>query len=733
MHCWLACVRIANADGFRIAQQASRLFYVVDSNLQRQRSIIHVLRIGRLHLLRDITPVNHTSMSHLLIRRAALLCVTAVFYVPVAAQVKEQVKPPSEAELQPIRELHKNLGTTIETLRGKQELQTRDGLALIADVAVFEKAASWMLRFKEFPKKDYVDQLRNVVEKGIARADKLQRGKTDWMLQPGITVRGYVSAIDRSVQPYAITLPEGVDPNAGFRWPLHVVLHGRADQMNEVNFIHRMDGKSLAKKDGRPEQTWIQLDVYGRGNNAYRWAGETDVFEAMADVKRRFRIDDNRITLHGFSMGGAGAWHLGMHHPSIWSSVGPGAGFVDYYRYQKKDPNNANDRLSEPQHSTLGIYDSIDYALNAFNVPVCTYGGEKDAQLLAGASMTEAAKQLGVTIKLIVGPNMGHAFDPESQKEFMAFHIEKSVSGKPRFGERKHVRFTTQSLRYNACDWVTIEEVDHVYEPATIDAKVNDDGDVEITTSNVGAFRLNRDVATDAIIDGKVLDCRSAAGGLLPDVYFVKTSSEWQGLDYEESRGFSNNPDRHKRHGLQGPIDDAFMSSFVCVRGTGKPWNETSQQWADWTLGRFSKEFAQWMRGDIQMVDDSAVDKKLLMNNHLILFGDPASNSVLKKIVSDLPVEWTKEHIRIGQQEWSPADHGLSLIFPNPLNPAKYVVVNSGHTFHDKEFRSTNAMLFPRLGDIAVQKFAAGESGDFAEQTVWADVFDANWRLKSPK
>jgi len=88
--------------------------------------------------------------------------------------------------------------------------------------------------------------------------------------------------------------------------------------------------------------------------------------------------------------------------------------------------------------------------------------------------------------------------------------------------------------------------------------------------------------------------------------------------------------------------------------------------------------------------------------------------------------------IRIGDQEWSARDHGVSLIFPNPLNPAKYVVLNSGHTFHEKDFRSSNAWLFPRLGDIAIQKISRGDSADFTEQTVHADVFDAAWRLKTP-
>ena len=587
-----------------------------------------------------------------------------------------------------------------------------------------------MLRFQEFPKADYIDQLRNVLKKGTQRAEQLKNGKADWSLQPGMTIRGYVSAVDGSVQPYALTLPEGMNPQEGRRWPLHVVLHGRADQMNEVNFIHRMDGKPLKTEPGQPEQNWIQLDVYGRGSNAYRFAGETDVFEAMNDVKRRFRIDEDRITLHGFSMGGAGAWHLGLHHPDLWSSVGPGAGFVDFYRYQKKDPDNPEQRLPDPQHRTLAIYDSINYALNAFNVPVCTYGGENDPQLLASTSMAEAAEVLDVPIKVIIGPKMGHAFDPESQKQFMAFHMEESQKGRPRFGQRKEIRFTTHTLKYNKCDWLAVEEVESVYEPSTVEALITETGDVEVTTGNVAALRLMRDVATDAVIDGTLLECRAAADGLLPDVFYVKGAAGWQVLDYDESRGFGDNPEVRKRSGLQGPIDDAFMSSFICVRGTGTPWNEDVGDWSQWTLDRFSGEFAQWMRGDVRMVDDVRLDDEMIASHHLVLFGDPSSNAVLSRMVDRLPIQWTKDTLRVGEQEWSAKDHAVSLIFPNPLNTAKYVVLNSGHTFHEKDFRASNAWLFPRLGDIAVQKISRSTDGSFTERTVHADIFDAAWRLK---
>jgi hypothetical protein len=56
--------------------------------------------------------------------------------------------------------------------------------------------------------------------------------------------------------------------------------------------------------------------------------------------------------------------------------------------------------------------------------------------------------------------------------------------------------------------------------------------------------------------------------------------------------------------------------------------------------------------------------------------------------------------------------------------------LNSGHTFHDKDLRSSNAWLFPRLGDIAVQKLTPQKDGSFQEETVWSDVFGERWQLR---
>lgn len=594
--------------------------------------------------------------------------------------------------------------------------------AQVADVEVHAKAADWILRHQEFYKPDYNQQTVKVLEAGLKRAADVAAGKAPWAESAGCTIRGYQSAIDGSVQPYALTLPEEFGKQAERRWPLHIVLHGRGDTMNEVSFIHSHEGKPAA-----PGADFIQLEVYGRGNNAYRWAGETDVFEAFADVRRRFRIDDRRVVLRGFSMGGAGSWHLGLHHPQLWCSVGPGAGFVDFYKYQK-----VGQPLPFFQEAALHIYDPIDYVLNAANVPLCTYGGELDAQLIASTTMVDLAKKLNVPMKLIVGPGVGHQFHPDSEKEFLAFHREQQQQGRETYPGSGKCRFVTWTLKYNKCNYLTIEEMQQVYKPATLESDRDaETGNLKVKTSNVGVLAIARDLSQQVDLDGQKFELESAADGLLPNVVFQGGAGSWEQLGYDASLSFTKNNDKRKRHDLQGPIDDAFSLPFVCVRGTGKPWSAEQHAWANWTLSRFEKEFDKWMRGQIQIVDDTAVTPEMISEKNLILFGDPSSNTVLARIAASIqPLKWTKESFTINGQKYDPATHGLSLIFANPMNPRRYIVINSGHTFHAEDFKKSNAWLFPRLGDVAVQKFEKTDDG-YKETTVWADMFNAGWRLPS--
>jgi hypothetical protein len=127
--------------------------------------------------------------------------------------------------------------------------------------------------------------------------------------------------------------------------------------------------------------------------------------------------------------------------------------------------------------------------------------------------------------------------------------------------------------------------------------------------------------------------------------------------------------------------------------------------------------------------DDVDVDDVDLATKHLILFGDPSSNSILGDVVDALPLKWSASEIAFAGKTVPANGHVPVLIQPNPLNAAKYVVVNSGHTFHAKEFIGTNAQLYPRLGDYALLQLAPTNGDPLGVEIVTAGLFDEYWRL----
>jgi dienelactone hydrolase len=364
-------------------------------------------------------------------------------------QPQQFVAPTRAASQEELDRINSKLDELQAALRKLCGTDTRRDL--IADVEIYSKAAEWIVRHGEFYNEKYAGWTVEGLERGLERARELASGKSSWTSNAGRVSRAFVSRVDRSVQPYGLVIPVDYCRDPERKWRLDVELHGRGSTLNEVSFLHAHDSPQPVPAD----QDFIQLDIFGRTNNAYRWAGETDVFEAIESVKKRYRIDERRIVLRGFSMGGAGSWHLGLHYPDKWCSVGPGAGFTDTKKYQK-----ITAELPPWQESALHIYDAEDYTLNAFDVPIVAYGGEDDPQLAASRGIKETlerhdvkftadglnATTTDIPFLYLVGPKMGHQFHPDSRKRAMGFHATHAAAGTPYFRDR--VRFVTYTLKY---------------------------------------------------------------------------------------------------------------------------------------------------------------------------------------------------------------------------------------------------------------------------------------------
>ncbi len=385
--------------------------------------------------------------------------------------------------------------------------------------------------------------------------------------------------------------------------------------------------------------------------------------------------------------------------------------------------------LPPHQEKALHLLDSIGYAANAGVVPAIACMGEKDVFFQAHVLMGKAMEKEGLKMVNLISPGTGHVIDPVTHREQMrriGRHAARGLNRAPR-----HIRFVTWSLKYSRCHWLQFLALNEHYARAEVDIAVADDGSIDIKEPrNVALFAIRPPVrpakGARLRIGGRDIGAVPRWDDRPAELFVQRRGEKWE---------LSTRPivPAGKRPGLQGPIDDAFTAPFLCVRGTGKPWNPAVGAWAEANLKRFAHEWGRYFRGDLPIKDDSAVTEADVRRCHLILFGDPGNNRWIARVVPRLPLRWSRTELRFGGVRYRAGDHAPVLIQPNPLAEGRYIVLNSGHTFHEKELASLNYLLFPRLGDWAVLQVGgrapAVPSGGLNERVIRAGFFDERWRL----
>ena len=117
------------------------------------------------------------------------------------------------------------------------------------------------------------------------------------------------------------------------------------------------------------------------------------------------------------------------------------------------------------------------------------------------------------------------------------------------------------------------------------------------------------------------------------------------------------------------------------VAPTGPAFNEKVGKWTAGEMQHAVEHWRRQFRGDARVKNDKDITEADIAAHNLILWGDPSSNAVLAKIADRLPIRWTKDGVQVRRQDVSSGHHVPVLIYPNPLNPKRYVVLNSGFTY----------------------------------------------------
>ena len=595
-----------------------------------------------------------------------------------------------------------------------------------ADVEIFIKAVRYALEFREWygkkPEDDF-NKATALLDEAAKRIGSLKKNETPWLNGSGQKILGFYSKIDNSPQPYAVEIPEGLDYGQGKPTvPMWIWLHGRGDTDTDMHFVF---SRLNAKKPGQfqPKGT-IVIHPFGRYCNGWKSAGETDVFEARDDAITRFNIDANRIALAGFSMGGAGAWHIGAHFADQWACVHTGAGFVDVKRYQKL---TAEKMPPWYEQKLWGVYDVPNYARNFLNVPLVCYSGELDPQRDSAEYMSEILGNEGLHPPHLIGPGMGHKYHPEVIKDVQS-QIEQAVTV-GRNALPKKIVLQTRSLAYSRMHWLQITGMLEPWEETRAEAIWDEEKNtVSIATKNVASLvvRLPKLPAKPIVsVDGATIaDPISTEAGVF---------WSWKNKDTIANDGPAKKPL------LQGPIDDGFKARFIVVLPDSKPDDSQTDKWVRVEARHFFTRWRSLMRGDAMFRRAGEVTEKDIQDCHLVLWGTPQTNSMLRtllenKSLSDV-VTWNDKMLKIGSQEGPAACSVPVFCYPNPLNPSRYMIVNSGLTFreaHDK----TNSLQNPKLPDWAILDISQPPTSESAGKVIAADFFDSQWkplaRVKPP-
>ena len=606
--------------------------------------------------------------------------------------------------------------------------------SLEPEVLVFPRAVEIAIELNQFYRPKDLELASSLLDEATQRLIRISNG-ANWSQVVGIDseegtrsiIGGYKSDLDDSFQPYGLVLPADYHSSKMLPRRLDLWFHGRGEKVAEIHFLMQQQNGT---GQYTPPSTFV-LHPYGRYCNAFKFAGEIDVLEALDYLKTRLPVDQDRIGVRGFSMGGAGCWQFATHYPHLWFAANPGAGFSETPEFLRIFQNE-DARLTAPEYEqTLWkLYDCTNWSRNLLNCPTIAYSGEIDKQKQAADIMAESLAKHGVSLTHIIGPETAHKIHPESKKIIEA-KMQFLADNQPSIDIPANIDFTTYTLRYNKHHWVSVLGLEQHWKRSTIRAVLADSAITAVTQNisdlefsfEAGQWKNNDGGPVKVILDGQILQTS------LP-----RSDQSWHGR-FAKRKGIwlmKNSVDAalRKKPNLQGPIDDAFMQPFVFVLPTGNSKDAAVDQWIKKESEHAMTHWRKHFRGDIRKILDSQLTESHIAQSNLILFGDLDSNSVIKKLSSQLPVRWEKEHIRVGENHVPRVGHVPILIYPNPLNQERYIVINSGFTFREYDYLN-NARQTPKLPDWALVDITNGSTSQYPGKIIHADFFNEYWLPKN--
>jgi hypothetical protein len=494
-----------------------------------------------------------------------------------------------------------------------------------------------------------------------------EKGRSFFQL-PGMHIGGYYTEIDDGVQYYLVFVPESVKEGKS----LPLVVAPPPFTYNILPFLKgfviadQLFNDRLSYYANKYNYVILRMGARTHGRCNMGPIAFNDILQSIETVKKNYRIDQERIYLTGGCHDGRLSLSLATKYPSMFAAIGL------YF-----PATDSGIRMeSKWMEDWVLANDPVNFIENCSNIPIYLMHSVDDQHTSAENSfrLLKQAEKLGIYIQFEQLANITSYFLYPRDYFVPALNFFKD---KVRVISPNNVLFSTSQLKYNQAYWIRITSMVPM-KKASIKATIDTENRVQVFTHNVYQYELllnllnyDKNKAIKIITNGTMS-------------YHEFQDKNKVVVNVDQGKGYGCSGGWEKNSGIEGPVVHAFSEQFILVAGSGGTAEDRGDQENE--IMKCKNLWRSNYFGELRCKKDIEITAADIENSHLILVGNEQTNSLIKRVIDKIPLTIFPDRVIIGNRGYTGQNLNLHMVYPNPLNKNKYIVLIVSNDIHDLHF-----------------------------------------------